>query len=116
MGRIDGGSNYLSQSELSAHFGLGNINVIDELTVQWTNGMTTVLENIDVNQTLTISADQQKCQPGDLNSDDSVDLLDVNPFVDAITSGEFACAGDINGDGTVNLLDVDGFVDLLVGN
>lgn len=54
-------------------------------------------------------------EPGDLNRDGSVNLLDVGPFVDALTSGEFACQADLNNDGDVNLLDVDPFVTLLGG-
>ncbi|MEM8962875.1 MAG: CRTAC1 family protein [Acidobacteriota bacterium] len=56
MGRIDGGSNYLSQSEMSAHFGLGGATSVDELRVRWPNGAVTVLTNVAVNQTLTIAA------------------------------------------------------------
>ncbi len=52
---------------------------------------------------------------GDINGDGSVNLLDVTPFIDLITSNEFQAAGDINMDGTVDLLDVAGFVDLLSG-
>ena len=50
---------------------------------------------------------------GDVNGDGSVDLLDVAPFVDAITAGTFIPAADINGDGAVDLLDVAPFVALL---
>ena len=52
---------------------------------------------------------------GDVNLDGVVNLLDVAPFVDRISSGEFQAEADINGDGTVNLLDVALFVDLLSG-
>ncbi len=55
LGRIDGGSNYLSQSEMSAHFGLGAATTVDEVRVRWTNGSTTVLSNVAADQTLTIA-------------------------------------------------------------
>tara|TARA_R110002072_G_scaffold235480_3_gene393028 strand:+ start:2049 stop:3950 length:1902 start_codon:yes stop_codon:yes gene_type:complete len=55
MGRIDGGSNYLSTSELSAHFGLADVTTIDEVRVEWTNGDVTILEDIAADQTLTIA-------------------------------------------------------------
>ncbi|MEZ4866226.1 MAG: CRTAC1 family protein [Caldilineaceae bacterium] len=48
-------ANYLSQSELSAHFGLGSASVADEVRVEWPNGEVTTLTNIDLNQTLTIA-------------------------------------------------------------
>ena len=52
---------------------------------------------------------------GDVNQDGAVNLLDVNPFVELLTNGQFQAEGDINQDGAVNLLDVDPFVDILTG-
>ena len=53
--------------------------------------------------------------PGDVNCDGIVDLLDVSPFVQALTSPEFNEKADINGDGVVDLLDVSPFVNLFSG-
>ena len=53
---------------------------------------------------------------GDVNMDGTVDLLDVQPFVDLIVNGIFQAEGDFNVDGTVDLLDVQPFVDILLGN
>ena len=50
---------------------------------------------------------------GDVNCDGNVNLLDVEPFVAALISGEFVPKADINSDGMVDLLDVTPFVDLL---
>jgi len=47
---------------------------------------------------------------GDVNCDGAVNLLDVNPFIDAISSGTQNDKADMNQDGAVNLLDVDPFV------
>ena len=52
---------------------------------------------------------------GDVNCDGNVDLLDVSPFVELITSGTFSAKADMNQDGTVNLLDVEPFVTALTG-
>ena len=52
---------------------------------------------------------------GDVNCDGVVDLLDVAPFVELLTSGGFSAKADINLDGTVDLLDVQPFVSLLSG-
>lgn len=52
---------------------------------------------------------------GDVNCDGTIDLLDVGPFVDSISSDEFNPKADINLDGTVDLLDVGPFVALLSG-
>jgi dienelactone hydrolase len=50
-----------------------------------------------------------------IDLDGVVSLLDVGPFVDLISLGQFQAEGDINQDGMVNLLDVDPFVALLGG-
>ena len=53
------------------------------------------------------------CILGDTNADGLINLLDVQPFVEAISDGTFLPAADINQDGAVNLLDVGPFVELL---
>ncbi len=50
---------------------------------------------------------------GDVNQDGIVNLLDVSPFVDAITNNLMSFEADINCDGAVNLLDVGPFIDIL---
>ena len=50
---------------------------------------------------------------GDMNLDGVVNLLDVGPFVDLLSSGGFQKEGDTNQDGEFNLLDVSGFIDIL---
>ena len=57
-----------------------------------------------------------KVVPGDVNGDGQVNLLDVQPFVDLLTTGGFSPAADINQDGSLDLLDVAPFVALLSGN
>lgn len=53
---------------------------------------------------------------GDINGDGQINLLDVDPFVEVLLSGQFNPKADINLDGVVSLLDVNPFVDLLTGN
>ena len=52
---------------------------------------------------------------GDVNCDGAINLLDVQPFVDLLTTGGFSDKADFNGDGQVNLLDIAGFVDAISG-
>ena len=59
--------------------------------------------------------DEPTCLLGDVNLDNEINLLDVAPFVEAISSGDYNVKADINQDGLVNLLDVAPFVDLLSG-
>lgn len=54
-----GGTHYLTQSELSLHVGLGVAEIIDSITVTWPDGSTTVLNDVAVNQTLTVKPDQR---------------------------------------------------------
>ena len=79
------------------------------LTISWNaiSGESVLIDDISFSDGVLL---------GDVNGDGAVDLLDVAPFVEAITNGQFVPAADINGDGLVNLLDVAPFVELLVGN
>ena len=52
---------------------------------------------------------------GDVNMDGEVNLLDVEPLIDAISNGAFQDEADVNGDGVVNLLDIEPFVALVSG-
>lgn len=52
---------------------------------------------------------------GDVNCDGVVDLLDVAPFVEAVSNSELDSKADIDGSGADDLLDVAPFVDLLIG-
>ncbi len=52
---------------------------------------------------------------GDVNRDGAVNLLDIAPFVQLVSSGGFQEEADVNDDGVVDLLDVAPFVDLLNG-
>ena len=56
-----------------------------------------------------------ECLVGDVNGDGVINLLDVGPFVEAITLGDFVCEADANQDGSLDLLDVGPFVLLLSG-
>lgn len=49
-----------STSENIAHFGLGNSASIDELTVYWPDGKTTLLNNVVIDQELTIDCGKTK--------------------------------------------------------
>ena len=69
----------------------------------------------DPNQIVLSDFEPGAGQFGDVNGDGVVNLLDVAPFIDALTDGIYIPAADINQDGQVNLLDVAPFVELLAG-
>ncbi len=52
---ISGGSGYVSQNSLIAHFGLGDAKVIDTLRIEWPSGAVQELQNVAANQMLTIT-------------------------------------------------------------
>jgi len=49
-------ANYLTSSEMSAHFGLGADVAVDEVRIEWPDGTVTVVEDVAANQTLAISS------------------------------------------------------------
>ncbi len=51
---------------------------------------------------------------GDVNQDDTVDLLDISAFVDRLINDKDSYEADINQDGAVDLLDISPFVELIV--
>jgi hypothetical protein len=95
---ISGGDNYLSQSELVAHYGLGDATIVTDLVIHWPNGMTAHRENVPINQTLNI----RFCR-GDWNADGAQNILD---FV-AYTSDwqNKLPAADMDENGQYNVLD-----------
>lgn len=52
---INGCSSYLGSSELSAHFGLGSAALIDEVRIEWANGLVTTMREVEANQHLVIA-------------------------------------------------------------
>jgi hypothetical protein len=72
---IHGGSNFLTQNELTAHFGLGSSSgSIDSVTVAWPSGAVQVLTSVAANQVLTLV--EAATLSGDYNSDGVVDAAD----------------------------------------
>ena len=53
-----------------------------------------------------------ECLLGDVNLDGAVNLVDVAPFIDRLTTGTFQKEADVNVDGVVDLLDVAPFIEL----
>lgn len=107
---IDAGDNYLSKSELSAHFGVGNATQIDELRVDWTSGATTTLTSVAVNQTLTVSPPSApRFLRGDPNVDGAINIADAVGMLAALfaTTPAIYCeaAADTNSDGAENIAD-----------
>ncbi len=98
--QILGGSRYLSQGELSAHFGLGGSDLVDLLRVDWPDGTSIELPHVPANQTLTIYA-TDLC---DLDADTRVNGADLGHLLSRW--GEEGPIGDLNADHIVDELDM----------
>ena len=51
---VRSGGSYISQSDFRLHFGLGSATKIDDLEIRWPSGLRMKLENIPINQILTV--------------------------------------------------------------
>lgn len=52
---VSGGSGYCSQSDLRAHFGLGDATTVDLLRTEWPSGIVQELKDVAANQILTVT-------------------------------------------------------------
>ena len=55
MRELRGGSHYVSQNPVEAHFGLGDADVVDMVEIRWPDGTTTIRTDVPANQILRIS-------------------------------------------------------------
>jgi len=102
--QMDSATTYLSQSEPSAHFGIGSATVIDEIRVTWPDGALSVRTNVAANQTMTIV----KGPPADLNGDGMVGSADLALLLGAWgpCPAPTPCGADLDGDGDVGSADL----------
>lgn len=98
---IDGGSSFVSQSERTAHFGLGtNTEPVDLIRIEWpASGIVQELRNVAPNQVLSIV----ERHPCDFNSDGLVDAADYVVWRDTMgVAVPHGTGADANGDGIVD--------------
>lgn len=107
---IDGATNHCSSGEHGAHFGLGGIETLDWVRVEWRDGTSTTLPDVAANQILTIRA---PFHPGDFNDDGSLDSADIAAFGAAFMAR--SPSADLNGDGYFDLSDVTTYIRWYMG-
>ena len=100
---LDGGTNYLSQSELSVHAGIG-ADTSASITIMWANGDTEVFPWVAPGR-YTIKA--LSCA-GDLTGDGILNFFDLSRFLAMFTQRH--PQGDLNHDGIYNFFDVSTFL------
>ncbi len=104
---IDGGDNYLSQNQMTAHFGLGALaGNIDNITIFWPSG--TVQQFFDVTPNQVLLA-QETYLAGDLNGDGFVGIADLNIVLGNWNQSvvfSLHQVGDPSGDGFVGIDDL----------
>jgi len=104
---VDGGSNFLSQSEMTVHLGLGAFaGTIDNLTIYWPSGIVQQFFDVAPNQVL---AAIEAYLPGDLDGDGFVGISDLNIVLgnwnQSVVNGLHRL-GDASGDGFVGIEDL----------
>ena len=57
---IRSSSGYLSQGDFRAHFGVGKSKKVDRIEVRWPSGRTSTLDNVKVNQVITVTEPEAK--------------------------------------------------------
>ncbi len=102
-----------NQSDLPVHFGLGDVENIDRLRIEWPDGTVQLFEDVAADQRLLIAI-RTAC---DFDSSGSCDLADLNSLLAAgpVATGTPAMAGvneqfDLNGDGWIDNQDVDAWL------
>jgi enediyne biosynthesis protein E4 len=100
---LDGGSNYLSQSELSVHAGLGS-DTAATITIKWSNGDVDVFPDVAPGR-YTISA--LACD-ADLTLDGTLNFFDVSAFLTMFVDQH--PQGDVTRDGAYNFFDVSAYL------
>jgi len=99
--QVDGGTNFQSQCELTAHVGVGSWAAVN-VRIDWPDGTSTLIRDLETNQNLTILARQR----GDINEDGGVDALDLGLLLAAWGLCEPTAQQDLDCNGIVDLHDL----------
>lgn len=91
------------------HFGLGAATTVDEVRVEWSHGIVSVLEDVAADQTLTIAPGAMTFARGDCNANGTVDIGDAILSLGEVfgTTAARIClrAFDANADSVVDISD-----------
>ena len=67
-------------------------------------------------ESFTVEIIESSTLLGDVNRDGTVDFLDITPFINVLTGGDFQAEADIDQNGEINFLDIVPFIDILTAS
>ncbi|GAB4386277.1 MAG: hypothetical protein Kow0022_14790 [Phycisphaerales bacterium] len=102
---VDGGFNHCSQGEIGCHAGLGDVEVVDYVRIEWPDGTFMTLADVPADQILRVVA---PFNPADYDGSGTLDFLDVHAFIKGYTSGSMS--SDHNGDWRLDVFDLLAFL------
>jgi hypothetical protein len=103
---ITAGTSFLGQEPAEAFFGLGDITAIDHVTIDWPDGQTTVFDDVEVDQVITLyDGDVIPPCDADFDSDGSVNVMDLLTML-AAWGDNVGHPADLDGDGVVGPADL----------
>jgi len=116
---VNANSTYLAQSEITAHFGLGNLDQVDLVSIQWPSGDVQNFFNVDANQLFIATEGQATVLVGDMDGNGVLNAFDTDDFELALSDPDQYMlehpgidpniVGDITGDGVLDAFDVSNF-------
>jgi enediyne biosynthesis protein E4 len=105
---VQSGSGYNSQHMLRTHFGLGDSEVIDEVTVRWPSGMVQTATDVAVDQIIRVVEHHEYATDCNRNCVADVSDIETGTSADADGNGipdECECRADFNNNGEVEIND-----------
>lgn len=94
---IDGGSNFLSQNQRTAHFGLGQQTQVDTIRIEWPSGITQVLSDVSANTLLEVTEPDCLGYLADVNEDGLITPADFSAWINAFNNQLPTCDQNLDG-------------------
>lgn len=105
---LDGRTSFLSQSERTLHFGIGDATIVESVEVSWVDGFTTTLNDVPANSSVTVNASV----PSDFDTNGVLNFFDIAAYINAYIAGDIRT--DFDQDGVVSPSDVSAFIAIFV--
>jgi hypothetical protein len=102
--QLDSRTTFLSQSEMTLHFGLGVAETVEHVDIEWPDGSLTILNNVAADQTITVPV----WHPADFDENLVFNFFDVAGFLAAYSTGDLRA--DFDRDGLISPADVPAFI------